>query len=317
MPTSRATEAILAREMLGGDLAAVPEVTTLLGFGKLSVTANAPAMRGRQRARFEQEVPGPLVANASVDGGIALEIHGLSLARPNGATALSDLSLTVARGEIVGIVGADGNGQTELVDVLSNRRRAERGTVVLAPLPHADRSTFQSPAIGVVPSDRHRHGCVLGMSVAENLFLGNARGISRHHLMRKKELSRRARQLITEYGIECEGPDAPLWTLSGGHQQRVVLARELAGHPSLLVVDQPTRGLDVAAVEAVWSRLRKAAADGAGVLLISSDLIEVLHLAARILVISRGSITGQLTPESLDAETLGLMIGGSETSVAR
>ena len=306
MPTSEATEAILAREMLGEELLKVSEATTLLGLDL------AEGVHGRQATSGKPtQAPG-----GEPERQPALEIRNLTMTRASGAPALNDLSLTVGRGEIVGIVGVEGNGQAELVDVLSRRRHAERGTIVVNP-PTNGASRGSKPAVtGVVSSDRHRHGCVLGMSVAENLFLGNTQSVSRHRIVRKAEMNRRARRLIADFEIKCDDPDTPMWTLSGGHQQRVVLARELERQPSLLVVDQPTRGLDVAAVDAVWSRLRRAAADGIGVLVVSSDLVEILHLANRILVMSRGSITGQLMPETLDVGELGLLIGGSEASAA-
>jgi simple sugar transport system ATP-binding protein len=149
------------------------------------------------------------------------------------------------------------------------------------------------------------------MSVAENLILGDLRAARRQYLVSRRKLRTRAEALIREFGIRCDGPDAPFWSLSGGHQQRAVLARELSKRPAVLVADQPTRGLDVVAVDAVWWRLRQAALEGLGVLVVSSDLVEIYQLAHRVLVISRGRITGEFPVGELDVERLGLLVGDS------
>jgi simple sugar transport system ATP-binding protein len=151
---------------------------------------------------------------------------------------------------------------------------------------------------------------VLDLSVAENLWLGQlAKGPA---LGRIDRVGRRrfAERLIDEYGISCAGPDAPFSSLSGGNQQRVVLARELSAGPSVLIAAQPTHGLDVGAIEDMYRRLRGVAADGVGVLLISTELEEVMALASRIAVISRGRITGLMRTEEATSERLGLLVGG-------
>jgi simple sugar transport system ATP-binding protein len=164
--------------------------------------------------------------------------------------------------------------------------------------------------IGLIPEDRHDAGCVLGLSVAENLALGQlAQGRALGHIDRG-ERRRRAEALIAEFGIDCTGPDATFASLSGGNQQRVVLARELAAHPAILVAAQPCRGLDVGAIEYIGQRLRTAADRGIAVLLISSELEEILALADRIVVIHAGTIGGTMTRGEADIERIGLLMGG-------
>jgi simple sugar transport system ATP-binding protein len=148
------------------------------------------------------------------------------------------------------------------------------------------------------------------MSVAENLVLDRPGTVARRGLLDHKRMRARAIELMQEFEIQAAGPDAPLWSLSGGNQQRVVLARELSHRPSVLVAAQPTRGLDVGAIEYMSERLRRAAAEGIAVLLISTELEEILDLADRIVVLSRGRAIGELDRAEASAERLGLLLGG-------
>lgn len=168
--------------------------------------------------------------------------------------------------------------------------------------------------IAMIPEDRHDAGCVLDLTVADNLGLNRLADGWPLRRVDRAALRDEAEQLIDEYGISCEGPDAPMRSLSGGNQQRVVVARELAGSPSMIVAAQPTRGLDVGAIEFVGERLRAAVADGAGILLISSELEEILHLSDRILVMHRGRIVGGMSRADADLEEIGLLMGGISTT---
>jgi simple sugar transport system ATP-binding protein len=149
------------------------------------------------------------------------------------------------------------------------------------------------------------------MTVAENLVLVDPQRVARHGIIDRKTLDRFAEDMIREFSIQCSGPHAPLWSLSGGNQQRVVLARELADHPKVLVAAQPTRGLDVGAIEYMTDRIRGAAAAGVAVLLISSELEEILDVADRIVVMSGRRIVGEMPRLGIDLENLGLLMGGA------
>jgi simple sugar transport system ATP-binding protein len=164
--------------------------------------------------------------------------------------------------------------------------------------------------IGVIPEDRHDSGVVLDMTVAENLAMVDVAEISNRGVLDRKQMRATAERLIAEFDIACLGPDAPMFSLSGGNQQRVVLARELSREPEVLVAAQPTRGLDVGAIEYMTHRLRQAAEAGVGMLLISSELEEILDLAHRILVISDGRIIGEMSRAEADLGRLGLLMGG-------
>ena len=230
----------------------------------------------------------------------------------HGVAVLDDLSVEVAAGEIVGVAGVEGNGQRELGDLLSSLLPVDGGTVSvdgrIARPGHA--GNLAALGVGVIPEDRHDSGSVLGMTVAENLLLDAIGQVSTLGFIRRADLRRRAEALIDEFDIQCPGPDAPFASLSGGNQQRVVLARELSHRPKVLVAAQPTRGLDVGAIEYMSNRLRAAARSGIAVLLISTELEEILDLSDRIVVMNRGRITGELARAEATAERLGLLLGG-------
>ena len=152
------------------------------------------------------------------------------------------------------------------------------------------------------------------MTVAENLMIPLLDRMQRRGLLRREAIRANAVELIDEYGIRTPGPDTPLDRLSGGNQQRVVVARALSASPKVVVAHQPTRGLDVGAIEYVADRLRRAAGEGIGILLLSTDLREIISLADRVAVIHRGAIAGELTPPDVDLQSLGLLMGGKDAA---
>mgnify|MGYP003115247859 CR=1 FL=1 len=253
------------------------------------------------------------VANADVGRPPVLELCNVTARGPRGSTLLSDLSLRVGAGEIVGVAGVEGNGQRPLGDLLSSLVPVSSGEVLV----DGDHVSSRRPGamaaagIAVIPEDRHDSGVVLDMTVAENLVMVRPGDVADRGVISPARLEQRAHDLIEQFGIQCAGPDAPLWTLSGGNQQRVVLARELSHTPRVLVAAQPTRGLDVGAIEYMTDQLRAAAEAGVGVLLISSELEEILDLSDRIVVMSNGSIVGEMERRNVDLDRLGLLMGGA------
>jgi simple sugar transport system ATP-binding protein len=163
----------------------------------------------------------------------------------------------------------------------------------------------------VIPEDRHDSGLVLDMSVSENLALVHPEQFSRRGLIDAASLRARAAELIAEFGIQCEGPDAPMWTLSGGNQQRVVLARELSADPAVLVAAHPTRGLDVGGVEQVMARLRVAAGAGVAVLLITSEIDDLLGTADRVVVMRAGAVVAEVAGPVIDADRISSLLSGA------
>ncbi len=242
----------------------------------------------------------------------ALRLAGVSARGPDGRLLLDQLSIEVAQGEIVGVAGVDGNGQAAIGDVMSGILSVEAGRIELTGREVAPRAVDLIDAgVAVIPEDRHSSGCVLSMSVEENLVAVELDAFRRRTgLLDKKAIRARARELIDTFGISCPSPQVRMSSLSGGNQQRVVLARELSRDPRVVIAVQPTRGLDVGAIEYISEQLRAAAARGAGILLVSSELDELVALSHRIAVIHGGQIIGEMPRGRIDVERLGLLMGG-------
>jgi len=232
----------------------------------------------------------------------ALQIDGLTVRDYQGVTRLDNFTLTVDRGEIVGIAGVEGNGQSELTAVLSGMMAATEGRIHLgeAELTGLAPQRITAAGIGIVPEDRHAVGCVTGMSLAENIYLN-----------RLDEFTREAVAMMQRFDIRARGPGAMFSSLSGGNQQKAVLAREITlPNLSCLVAAQPTRGLDVGAVAAVYDHIRAACARGVAILLVSSELDELLSVADRIVVLYRGRIMGACVADPARREEIGAMMAG-------
>src|SRR5690606_25399288 len=243
-----------------------------------------------------------------------LRVRGLDVTRADGSAALRQVELNVGRGEIVGIAGVEGNGQSELTSVLSGALAAGAGTVTLDGVDLTTATPAQRTAAGlaVIPEDRHTEGMIAELSIAENLAMPRLRRYRRWGLLDRTAMRADAAAAIAEYSIRAPGPDAPIGSLSGGNQQKVVLARELSTEGLRAVVAaQPTRGLDAGAVAFVLDRLRAAADEGAAVLITSSEIDELLAVCDRIVVAYRGALLGSVPAESPTAATdIGLLMTG-------
>ena len=244
-----------------------------------------------------------------------LTVEGLNARGERGTPALRDVSLTVAPGEILAIAGVEGNGQPELEEALFGLRTPDRGRVALEgrDVTDAEPAERMRLGLGLVPSDRYRRGLIRELSVAENLALdrlGHAPFGSELRLDRKAVV-RHATVLIDRFSIRVSGPDQLAGTLSGGNAQRLVLARTLSRELRCLVAAQPTRGLDVGAIEFVWEQLAAARDRGVAILLISTDLDEVMSMADRCSVIYRGRLLAHWARDQLDRHKVGLAMGGA------
>ncbi|MFJ8888785.1 ABC transporter ATP-binding protein [Streptomyces sp. NPDC102402] len=247
--------------------------------------------------------------------GAALRLRDVGVLCPDGTAALDKVCLDVGFGEIVGIAGVEGNGQSELMALLGGSLTPGEGRVELdgRDLTRAAPRERSRAGLGVVPEDRLHEGCVPPLRVSENLFLGRLDRFRRYGaFLDRRAMARAAESVLAEHGVRADGPGALMSSLSGGNQQKVVLARELALDPLVcLAAAQPTRGLDIGAVAAVHARIRDAAAAGTGVLVVSSELSELLALCDRIVVAYRGVLLGPVDPAAPDArERIGaLMLG--------
>jgi simple sugar transport system ATP-binding protein len=226
--------------------------------------------------------------------------------------ALRGLALEVRAGEIVGIAGVDGNGQSELVEAIAGLRVPTGGRIRVGDRDITGTGVRGALAAGVghIAEDRHRRGLVLDFSLAENMAMRAYKRIARMHLLSPKKLRERARPLLEEYDVRGGRPEVPASSLSGGNQQKVVIAREIAEEPRVLLAAQPTRGLDVGAIEFVHRRLLEQRAAGRGVLLVSLELEEIRALADRVLVLYEGRIVAELPPDATDEELGVAMTGG-------
>jgi len=240
-----------------------------------------------------------------------LVVDSLSCQDDRGIPALRDLSLTVHAGEIVGVAGVAGNGQRELAECIAGLRRPVSGTIRISEEFIAG-VTRDPSLLGYIPEDRRKTGLVADFTVEENLIIKtfDQSPFSRRGVLQRHAISDRANTLIQEYDIKTPHPATPIRHLSGGNQQRVVVARELNAEPALLVASQPTRGLDVASVEALQGMLLEERNRGAAVLFISTELSEVLAVSDRILVFYRGEIMGELMAETADVNLIGEMMLG-------
>ena len=274
----------------------------------------ATMMVGRQvlfRVQHTRAVPGKIV----------LTVKDLNALSNKNLPALNGISFDVREGEIFGIAGVEGNGQSELVEVLTGLRRAQSGLVELngrevtnfSPRMIRERGTCH------IPEDRHRRGLVLDFSVAQNMVLGiHYRSPYVRHLLLDVidfvPIKEKAQRLLQEFDIRPPDQENPAGNLSGGNQQKVIVAREFDQNPKLLIAAQPTRGIDVGSIEFIHQRLLQARDDGKAVLLVSADLEEILSISDRIAVMYGGQIVGILDPAEATEERLGLMMTGGVDS---
>jgi general nucleoside transport system ATP-binding protein len=243
----------------------------------------------------------------------ALQINGLSVVDAEGTTRLSNFTLIVNRGEIVGVAGVEGNGQSELAAALSGMTAASDGRFFVRgqDMTGATPKQLTAAGVGVVPEDRHAVGCITGMSLAENLALNRLQRFKRYGLLDRAALRLAALELMERFDVRAAGPDVAFGGLSGGNQQKAVLGREISTEGLVfLLAAQPTRGLDVGAVEAVYGQIRAACHRDAGVLLISSELDELIDVADRIVVLYRGRLMGHCPAEPAQRERIGAMMAG-------
>lgn len=248
-------------------------------------------------------------------GETVLSIRDLHVRDDRGIEVVKGLSLDVHAGEIVGIAGIDGNGQRELVDAIDNLMHAESGTIEVKgkQIQNTTPKNTIETGVATVPSDRHRWGLVLPFSVAENSVLErhNDERFGKGIMLDLAKVEEFARGLIEEYDIRPEGCESqPAAGLSGGNQQKVIIAREVSGEPDLLVAVQPTRGLDVGAIEFVHKSLIRERDRGAAILLVSLELDEVMDVSDTIAVIHDGQIVGSFEQGTVTEEQVGLLMAG-------
>jgi simple sugar transport system ATP-binding protein len=245
---------------------------------------------------------------------VFLEVKDLVVEGANGKHVVNKLSFSVRAGEIVGIAGVDGNGQTELVEAITGMQNIRSGEILLkgkSITNHSPRIISES-GISHIPQDRHKHGLVLDFTVSENTILQTYYHpeISKHGFINTEAMDDMATRLVKEFDVRTPGIDTLVRSMSGGNQQKVIIAREIDKNPQVMIAAQPTRGLDVGAIEFVHQQLIAQRDQGKAVLLVSFELEEILNVADRILVLCGGQIVGETTPETTNDQELGLMMAG-------
>jgi ABC-type uncharacterized transport system ATPase subunit len=252
-------------------------------------------------------------------GATLLRVEDLRVRDDRGLDAVRGLTFEVRAGEIVGVAGVDGNGQSELIDAIAGLRSVAGGRVEIDGEDVTNKSGHDSleAGLGHIPEDRQRRGLVLDFTLAENIALHDfdQPPASRWGWLYPRRLIARARRLLREFDVRGGGPETPAASLSGGNQQKVVLAREVSREPKVLIAAQPTRGLDVGAIEFVHRRLVDERDRGRAILLVSFELDEILSLSDRILVVFEGRIVGEYGPD-VSEEELGIAMTGGRREVA-
>jgi simple sugar transport system ATP-binding protein len=249
-------------------------------------------------------------------GDLILRIEDLTVIGSKGVPAVRGLSLDVRAGEVVGVAGVDGNGQSELVAAISGLLPVKSGRILLKGKDISRESIHRrnESGIGLVPEDRHKHGLVLDFRVDENVILKDFRKPPYSNplgFLRFPVIVDHAEKLIEEFDIRAgNGPATPAKAMSGGNQQKVVIAREINLSPELLIVSQPTRGLDVGAIEYIHRRIVEERDKGRAVLLVSFELDEILNLCDRIAAVSKGSVVGIVSADEADERRIGAMMAG-------
>jgi simple sugar transport system ATP-binding protein len=303
-----------------GEVLEVSDRITVLRRGKSVATVATAGSSERELAELMVGRPVLLRVEkgAAQAGEVLLSVRDLVVHDSRGLEAVRGASFEVRAGEIVGLAGVDGNGQSELIEAITGLRKPTSGSIVAEGhelAGHGARASFEA-GVGHIPEDRHLRGLVLDFTLAENLGLRDVRHppASRWGFLHPRAIAERARRLLSEYDVRGGGPGTRAGALSGGNQQKVVVAREMSGTKRVLVAAQPTRGLDVGAIEFVHQRLVAVRELGVAILLVSLELEEIISLSDRILVMYEGRIVAEHTPD-VSESVLGVeMMGGRSAS---
>ncbi|GAB3454636.1 ABC transporter ATP-binding protein [Streptomonospora sediminis] len=299
------------------EVLSVADTITVIRRGTTVATVDPGATSARELATLMVggELPVPELRESTVTDRPMLEVADLRVAEPGGRRVVDGVSLTIRRGEIVGIAGVEGNGQSELIEAVMGMRPIEQGSVRLDGRDITGWQTLdiREAGVGYIPEDRHRHGVLLESPLWENRILGhqgeapNARGIWIDRAGAREDTGR----IVAEYDVRTPGIDVIAEALSGGNQQKLIVGREMSGDPKVLVAAHPTRGVDVGAQAAIWEHLRRARSEGLAVLLVSADLDELIGMSDTLHVVLRGRLVSAADPLSVTPEELGAAMTGA------
>ncbi len=300
------------------EVLSVADEVTVIRRGATVDTVRADSVNSRQLAEMMvgSELPTPHTEESTVTERIVLQVRDLHLGSAGGRDLLSEIDLVIRSGEVLGIAGVEGNGQAELVESIMGMRPGATGHMELGGVDIAGMSTRQrrEAGVGYIPEDRQRHGLLLDAPLWENRVLG--------HQTRKPNVSgplidragarKDTERIVREYDVRTPGIDTAAGALSGGNQQKLIVGREMAGNPILLIAAHPTRGVDVGAQAAIWEHIKRARREGLAVLLISADLDELIGLSDTIRVILRGHLGQEFDPATVTPQMLGSAMTGAD-----
>lgn len=306
-----------------GEVLSVADEITVIRRGTTVGTAEPSSTTPRQLAEMMvgSELPTPETEESTVTDVPMLTVEGLHLSQTDldgiERVILDQISFTIHKGEILGIAGVEGNGQSELVEAIMGMRHPGAGTISLDGTDISQRPTRdrREAGIGYIPEDRHRHGLLLEAPLWENRILGHVteRPNSRGPLLDIKGARADTERIVAEYDVRTPGIDVTAASLSGGNQQKLIVGREMSHSPKLLIAAHPTRGVDVGAQAAIWDHIRQARRNGLAVLLISADLDELIGLSDTLRVMYRGRLVADADPATITPEKLGSAMTGAAT----
>ncbi len=294
----------------------ISDRVTVLRDGRFIKTVKTKEVDHQELARLMVGRPVELVCHKDPPriGGVVLAVNNLQAENERGTPALKGIDLVVRRGEIVGIAGVDGNGQTELIECLAGLRQPTCGTIKLCgqDITGCDPETAYKTGLGHIPEDRHKHGLILDFSLTQNLLMGNLgdKQFFKGPVIDYQKARKRITELIERYSIRAPHAEARAGGLSGGNQQKVIIAREIDKDPDLLIAAQPTRGVDVGAIEFIHRQLIEQRDKGKGILLVSMELDEIMQLCDRIYVMYDGCFVGEMDAADATTDNLGLLMAG-------
>lgn len=297
----------------------IADTITVLRQGRTVATVKPSDVTAHDLAELMvgADLPTPATTVSTVTDTVVLAVRDLQVPGSESDVAIHDIDITVHAGEIVGIAGVEGNGQSELIETILGVRKVDAGQIILGDV---DITAWpvrarREAGIGYIPEDRHRRGLLLGSPLWENAMLGHQTEepfVRNGWLIDPKAARARTREIVERFDVRTPGVDVPAHALSGGNQQKLIVGRELAAESRLLIAAHPTRGIDVGAQAAVWEELRSARQGGKGIILISADLEELIGLSDRLHVMLRGRVVADLDPAEVTPRELGAFMTGAK-----
>jgi general nucleoside transport system ATP-binding protein len=304
------------------EVLAIADTITVMRGGRTVATVRPKDVTRRQLAQLMvgSELPTPETRESTVTDVLVLSVEGLRVTSQDGRGLLEDVSFEIHRGEVVGVAGVQGNGQRELVEAVMGTQPVVAGNVRLGDRDITSWGTRsrREAGIGYIPEDRYDLGLLLPAPLWENTMLGHQtqEPFAAGPWINRNGARRRTEEIIREFRVSTPGVDVAAYALSGGNQQKLIVGREMSASPQVLIAAEPTRGVDVGAQAAVWEQIRRARAAGLGVLLISSDLEELIGLSDALYVIFGGRLVAKLDPTTVTPEVLGSYMTGARLDEA-